>query len=78
MLQLVTPERAKALLEDGRAIPVGSRKRVRALIVTFGSDEFLRAARPPRCHPDTHRHETDDNPPGVWTFRKLHWSKEVI
>ena len=72
------PERAQELIDGVRAVPVGTKKRVRALILTFGSDEFLRAMRPPRCQPETHTHETDDNPAGVWTFRKHHYSKEVL
>jgi hypothetical protein len=71
MLQLVSAERAQSLIDSGRVVGVGTKTRVRALIATFGSEEFLRAARPPRNRPDTHRAETDDNPRGVWTFRRL-------
>lgn len=78
VLQLVRPERAQELIDDGRAVPVGTKKRVRALILTYGSDEFLRLVRPPRCQPETHTRETEENPHGVWTFRKRHYSKEVL
>lgn len=78
VLQLVRPERAQELIDDGRAVAVGTKTRVRALILTYGSDEFLRAARLPRCKPDIHRNETEDNPRGVWTFRVQHWTRAVI
>jgi hypothetical protein len=78
VLQLVRPERAQELIESGRAIAVGTKTRVRALIVAIGSDEFLRISRPPRCKPESHKQETDDNPKGVWTFRVQRWSREVI
>jgi len=74
LLQTVSLDRAQELLDGGHVIPVGPRKRIRALIATRGSEEFLRANRPPRARPDTHKHETAENPAGVWTFRKQHWA----
>jgi len=72
VLQLVSAERAQSLIDSGRVVPVGTKTRVRALIATYGSEEFLFAPPGRRGRrPILTNHETDDNPRGVWTFRKI-------
>ena len=74
LLQMVCPDRAQEMVEEGRAFAVGTKTRTRAVIMINGSEEFLRARKPPRNRPDTHQHETEDNPRGVWTFQKRYRS----
>lgn len=76
LLQTVSLDRARELLDSGQVIAFGTRKRIHQLFAPRGSEEFLRATRPPRGKPDTLRYETDDNPRGVWSFRKQHWTRE--
>jgi hypothetical protein len=60
------------LLESGRVRPVGTKHRVRALIAVCGdATAWLRLSRPPTGRPESHNRETEDNPRGVWTFRKV-------
>ncbi|PWT75417.1 MAG: hypothetical protein C5B60_05385 [Chloroflexi bacterium] len=58
------------LIENGKVRPVGTRRRMRALIAICGKHELLRAAHIPTGQRYSHNHETDDNPQGVWTFSK--------
>ena len=58
------------LIDRGLVSTRGTKNRVRALIARCGIEE-LRAARPPVGHKFSHKHETDQNPAGVWTFYKL-------
>jgi len=66
------------LIESGRARPVGTRRRMRALIAVSGTDELLRAVRPPTGQRYSHKHETNDNPQGVWTFSKRSFSRHDL
>lgn len=59
------------LLASGRVRAVGTRHRIRALLATGSGTEGMRLARPMTGQRFSHRQETDDNPRGVWTFRKL-------
>lgn len=58
------------LIASGRVRPVGTRSRVRALVAMCDSEEALALARPGAGRHDTHNHETEYNPRGVWTFRR--------
>ena len=65
--------RVDEMIESGRVRPLGTKARTRALIAADRNATLgLRLDRPQRIPPDTHNHETDDNPRGVWTFRKLY------
>jgi hypothetical protein len=78
LLQFVSLKRAQELIEAGHVIPVGTKQRINKLIAHRGSEEFLRATGPRRPKQDTHNHETNDNPRGVWTFRKQVWARHVL
>ena len=61
------------MIESGRVRPLGTKARTRALIAADRDATLgLRLDRPQRAPPDTHKHETPENPRGVWTFRKLY------
>jgi len=51
---------------------VGTSNRIRKLRAKRGSLELLRDSRPHSGFHFTHRGESADNPPRVWTFKKLH------
>jgi len=78
-IQHVTVNRAQELLDEGRAIPKGTKTRIHALLVPRGSEEFLRDDRPARVPKDIYDYENDENPRGVWTFkfRKLRQYEEA-
>jgi hypothetical protein len=59
------------LLDSGLVRPVGPHGRIRSLLAVTGSEEFLRRARPAMGERYSHNHETEQNPRGVWTFRRL-------
>ena len=54
----------------GRALEVPWRG-TRAVMLTAEHIEYLKTTRPPTGQRYSHCHETDDNPRGVWMFRKL-------
>lgn len=60
------------LIESGRVQPVG-KNRVRALIATCGiaREDLLALAKLPAGVRFSHNHETEQNPKGVWTFRRV-------
>ena len=60
------------LLESGKVRRVGTERRTRGLVALTGDLRDLALLRPPHAPPETHRHETEDNPRGVWSFRKLY------
>jgi len=66
------------LIETGRARPVGTRRRMRALIAVCGPDEMLALIRPYVGQRYSHNHETGDNPQGVWTFSKRVFSRHDL
>jgi len=59
------------LVDSGLVRPVGPRGRIRSLIALGRSEEFLRLARPRSGEHYSHDAETDYNPRGVWTFRRI-------
>jgi hypothetical protein len=73
LLEMAGMERVLALLEAPNAVPVRVRKTkaIAAIqLVAYGDDTRLR----PRCgNPQalSHTGETDENPRGVWTLKKL-------
>jgi hypothetical protein len=62
---------AERLLANGRCIAVGTTHRIRALVAVTGQIEWLRLNRPALGQRYSHNRETNDNPRGVWTFRRL-------
>jgi hypothetical protein len=73
LLEMVGLERALALLEAPNAVPVRVRKTqaIAAIeLLEFGNDERLspRSGNPQALSDDA---ETDQNPRGVWEFKKL-------
>jgi len=59
------------LIESGRVRPVGTKRRMRALVALCDSEELLCASRPPSGWKCSHNRETNENPRGVWTFRRM-------
>jgi hypothetical protein len=72
LLQYATIAVAQRLIAAGLVIAEGTKNRIRALIAVPGNVDLLRANGPYKNHHDSHDHETEENPKGVWTFRKLH------
>lgn len=62
---------ANRMLAAGHVIGRGSKQRIRALIAVHDNIDLLCAAHPPTNQHYSHNRETGENPPGVWTFRKL-------
>ena len=60
------------LLDSGRVRALGTKRQIRALVAVGDSASTLRQMRPPTGQRYSHDHETPDNPPGVWTFRRLY------
>ena len=70
LLDYASPERALLLIEAQLVDPVGTHKRIRALVARRGRETQLRASSIPTGTRFSHDHETTDNPRGVWTFHK--------
>ena len=59
------------LLANGHVVPLGNTKnRVRSLLAVTGQIEWLKQVRPHSGVRFSHDQETDDNPRGVWTFKR--------
>lgn len=71
VLGYVSPAAAQRMLDEGHVLPRGTRHRVRALIAVHGNIDLLPATHLPLNQRYSHNRETVDNPPGVWTFKKL-------
>jgi hypothetical protein len=60
------------LIKDGHVIPRGTPHRVRALIAVTGQVVWTLTDRfPTTCPRFSIKSETNDNPRGCWTFRRL-------
>ena len=62
---------AQRMLAAGSVVPRGTKHRIRALVATHENFELLISERPPVNQKYSHNRETDDNPQGVWTFRRV-------
>jgi len=71
LLGYVSVPTAQRMLANGHAIGRGTRQRIRALIAVHDNLDLLPAGRPPTNQKYSHCRETADNPPGVWTFKRL-------
>ena len=71
LLGYVSAAAAQRMLAAGHVIGRGTRNRIRALIAVHDNIDLIPADRPPTNQKYSHNHETRDNPPGVWTFKKL-------
>ena len=71
LLGYVSPAAAQRMLDAGHVIGRGTKQRIRALIAVHDNIDLLPARRPPTNQKYSHNHETVDNPPGVWTLKKL-------
>ena len=71
LLGYVSASAAQRMLSAGHVIGRGTRQRIRALIAVHDNIDLLPAKRPPTNQKYSHNRETVDNPPGVWTFRRL-------
>ena len=71
VLGYVSVAAAQRMLSAGSVVGRGTRHRIRALIATHDNIDLLPASKPPSNQRYSHNHETVDNPPGVWTFKKL-------
>jgi hypothetical protein len=79
LLEMASLERVRTLLRGANAVPVRARKN-RAIaaieLLAHGDDSRLRSryGNPQRL---SHDNETDENPPRVWTLKKLRrWSEK--
>ena len=70
LLGYVSLAMAARMLADGRAVPRGTRRRVRALVAVRDNFELVPGS-PPANRKYSHNRETHENPQGVWAFRKL-------
>ena len=76
LLGYVTATAAQRMLDTGHAVGRGTKNRIRVLIATHGNiDLYLLPGRPPTGQHYSHKHETSDNPRGVWTLKKLTGSR---
>lgn len=76
LLGYVTPAAAQRMLDAGRAIGRGTKHTVRALIAVHDNIDLVEPEKPCRLNDRySFKGETDDNPKGVWTFKKLSWQK---
>jgi hypothetical protein len=71
LLGYVSVAAAQRMLAAGHVIGRGTRNRIRALIAVHDNIDLIPSDRPPTNQKYSHNHETRDNPPGVWTFKKL-------
>jgi hypothetical protein len=71
LLGYVSATAAQRMLDAGHVIGRGTKQRIRALIAVHDNIDLLPADRPPTNQKYSHNRETEENPPGVWTFRKL-------
>lgn len=71
ILYYADEERAAWLLERKLVKAVGTKNRTRALVARRGQSEMLRSLKPRSGEHYSHARETDENPRGVWTFKKL-------
>ena len=71
LLGYVSASAAKRMLDEGSVLGRGTKHRIRALIAVHGNLDLLPAGRPPTNQKYSHNRETKDNPPGVWTFKRL-------
>jgi hypothetical protein len=68
----VTASKAKSLIAGGTVTAVGNKSTIRALKLNTGEDrsrEITISAYAGQKY--SHRRETDDNPAGVWTLKRL-------
>jgi len=71
LLGYVSATAAQRMLDAGHVIGRGTKQRIRALIAVHDNIDLLPARRPPTNQKYSHNRETEENPPGVWTLRKL-------
>jgi hypothetical protein len=71
LLGYVSVAAAQRMLAAGHVIGRGTRNRIRALIAVHDNIDLIPAKRAPTNQKYSHNHETRDNPPGVWTLKKL-------
>ncbi len=71
LLGYVSVTAAQRMLDAGHVIGRGTKQRIRALIAVHDNIDLLPAKRPPTNQKYSHNRETEENPHGVWTFRKL-------
>jgi len=71
LLGYVSIPAANRMLAAGHVIGRGTRKSIRALIAVHDNLDLLPADHPPFNQKYSHCRETEDNPPGVWTFKRL-------
>lgn len=76
LLYYAPVDRVQRAIDLGRVRPLGSTHRVRGLVAMRedAAQLLLALARPKAGTKFSHRNETDDNPPGVWTFRRLQYA----
>jgi len=76
LLGYVSPSAAQRMLAAGHVVGRGTKNRIRVLISVHDNvDLYLLPGRPPTGQHYSHKHETPDNPRGVWTLRKLTGSR---
>jgi hypothetical protein len=71
-LHYVTASEARSLIAGGTVTAVGNKSTIRALKLNAGEDrsrEITLSAYAGQKY--SHKRETDDNPPGVWTLKRL-------
>lgn len=71
LLGYVSLDAAQRMLDHGQAVPLGTKRRVRALAATRDNYELLAGDKLPTNCKYSHKRETPLNPKGVWAFRKL-------
>lgn len=62
------------LIKTRRVRPVGTKRRMRAVVALCGDDELLALAKPKAGTYFSHKGESETNPPGVWTFSRQYRS----